>query len=139
MKTKLPSIFNSKGLLSFLVFFLISLASFAQPVNDNCTGATLLTENTTCSNLTLQTLKSANATAGVPGTCGSASSADVWYKFVATSRYPIITISALGTSLKAATPVIQMLSGICTGFTSLGCVTGTTTATSLAFTTSTVV
>src|SRR5580698_2616121 len=139
MKTKLPSIFNSRGLLTFLVFFLISLASFAQPVNDNCTGATLLTENATCTNLTLQTLKSATPTAGVTSACGNALSADVWYKFVATSKYPVITISGFGSSFEAAVPVIQMLSGTCTGFTSLGCVTGTATGTSLTFTTGTVV
>ncbi len=139
MKTTLPSIFNSKGFLTFLTCFLISLASVAQPVNDLCSAATLLTENSTCSNLNLQTLKSATATAGVPGTCGNALSADVWYKFVATNAYPVITISSLGASLKAATPVIQVLSGTCAAFTSLGCVMGTTTGTSLAFNTGTAI
>jgi len=139
MKTKLPCILHSKGLLSFLIFSLISLASLGQPVNDNCNAATLLTENPTCTNLTLQTLKSALPTAGITSACGNASSADVWYNFVATSRYPVITISSLGSSFKAAVPVIQVLSGICTGFTSLGCVTGTAAANSLAFTTGTVV
>src|ERR1700683_5094109 len=112
MNTDLPSMLNSKGLLIFLTFFLISLASFSQPINDNCATATSIAENATCTNLTLQTLKNANSTSGITSACGNSSSADVWYKFVATTAYPVITISNLGTSLKAAVPVIQMLSGI---------------------------
>ncbi len=134
MKTNLPlCIINTRGFLSFLTFFLISLGAYAQPVNDNCSAATILTENATCSNLNFQALKGATSTAAVPGTCGNASSADVWYSFVATSHYPIITISSLGSSLKAAIPIIQLLSGSCASFTSLGCITGTATANSLVF------
>jgi trimeric autotransporter adhesin len=140
MKIIIPySIFNSGGILSFIIFNLIALACHAQPVNDLCANATLITENSTCTNLNLQTLKSATATPGAPGTCGNASSADVWYKFVPTTNYPVITISTLGSSLKGAAPVIEMLSGTCAGLVPMGCVTGSTTATSLAFNTSTAV
>jgi hypothetical protein len=140
MKIIIPySITKSRGILSFIIFNLIALASHAQPVNDLCAGATLITENSTCTNLNLQTLKSATPTAGVPGSCGNAASADVWYKFVPTTNYPVITLSTLGSSLKGATPVIEVLSGTCAAFVSMGCVTGTTTGTSLTFNTSTAV
>ena len=59
----------------------------------------------------------------VATTCGTAG-ADVWYKFVANSAYPTITLSATGSSLGTTNARIQLFSGTCLGLTSLGCVTG---------------
>jgi len=94
-------------------------------LNDICAGPTTLTESATCSN-TPGTLLWATPTAGVPGACGNANSADVWYQFTATTSYPNITLSSVGANLNAAGPRIQLLTGPCGGWTSLGCVAGTT-------------
>ena len=99
------------------------------PDNDDCATATSLTSGTTCPGATTGTLLYAVPTAGVPG-CGSASSADVWYSFVAQTAYPVITLNNIGANLNTASGRIQLLSGTCGVWSSLACVTtsGTTTA-----------
>lgn len=114
-------------ILSFflpLLLLILSVFSAAQaPANDLCINATLLTSSTTpCAGSTAGTLKTATATPGVPGACGNVSSADVWYKFVAQTAYPTITLNPVGASLSAANPKIQLLSGVCAGpWASLAC------------------
>src|SRR5262245_37343539 len=75
------------GILLFFPVF-----AFAQPANDLCGNATTLTPAHACLN-TAGTLTAATYTAGVglPG-CGTAV-ADVWYKFVASSTTPTITVA----------------------------------------------
>jgi len=87
------------------------------PGNDNCSGAILLTSGTTCSN-TAGTLINATATAGLP-TCGNAASPEVWYKFVAQSNFPVITLSSVGANLASQNPRIQLFSGACGSLTQL--------------------
>ena len=94
------------------------------PVNDNCTGATTLSTASTCST-TPGTLLNSTGTAGVPGDCGAVGSPEVWYKFVAQSVFPTITISGVGAQFTSAGPRIQILSGTCGSMTSLACVSGT--------------
>ena len=93
-------------------------------LNDNCNAATLLTQSATCSNIA-GTLLYAASTAGVPGSCGNASSADVWYQFVATTSFPVITLSSVGANFSTAGPRIQLLSGSCGSWTSLACASAT--------------
>jgi hypothetical protein len=91
--------------------------------SDNCSGlSSFLSVGTSCSPAAAN-LKSMNPTSGVPG-CGNAGSADVWFKFVATNAWPTITMSGIGANLKAATAVIQLLSGSCGSWTSLACISG---------------
>ncbi len=92
-------------------FFAAFTALAAPPANDICTSATLLTSATTCTN-TAGTLLNATATAALPA-CGNASSADVWYRFIAQTAYPTIKLSAVGTDLNTASPRIQLFSGAC--------------------------
>ncbi|MEO7307833.1 MAG: T9SS type A sorting domain-containing protein [Ferruginibacter sp.] len=87
------------------------------PGNDNCSGAILLTSGTSCSN-TSGTLINATATAGLPA-CGNALSPEVWYRFVAQSAFPTITLSSVGANLITANPRIQLFSGICGSLTAL--------------------
>src|SRR5215469_14774114 len=91
------------------------------PANDNCGNATLITSATTCitgtSNITGQTLYAATGDGGtITSVCTAVNSQDVWYKFVAQSVYPTVTVNNLGgswgTKLK-----LQLLSGSCAGFT----------------------
>ncbi len=120
-------------LYAFSLFALLPGLSYAQPANDVCASSTLLTSASSPVPLTGQTMTAATATAGVPGSCGTATSVDVWYRFVAQSSYPTIILSSLGTgtpSITASGVRIQLLSGSCGTWTSLRCVTTTTMTTS---------
>lgn len=103
------------------------------PSNDDCANATLITSDSTClagtSSLTGQTLASATADGGaITSSCTAVNAPDVWYKFVAKTTNPTITISNLGsnwgTSLK-----IQLLSGTCGAFTEVACANNNLTLT----------
>ncbi|MEP7377571.1 MAG: PQQ-dependent sugar dehydrogenase [Chitinophagaceae bacterium] len=105
------------------------------PDNDNCANATLITTGPACvagtSSFTNQTLNGANADGGtITSNCSAVNNPDVWYKFVAQSKYPTITINNLGanwgTRLK-----IQLLSGSCGSFTEVTCANNTLPASSL--------
>lgn len=99
-----------------LLFFPV-LAS-AQPANNLCGNATTLTPAHACLN-TAGTLTAATYTAGIglPG-CGAAV-ADVWYRFVASSATPTITVAQ--TSGIAGLRRSQLFSGTCASLTSLAC------------------
>jgi len=110
---------NPSGIGSVANFNICVTAAAAPPANDLCTGAILLTSGTTCSNIA-GTLINATATAGLPA-CGNAASPEVWYRFVAQSAYPLITLSNIGANLATANPRIQLFSGVCGTLTSLAC------------------
>ena len=58
-------------------------AALAQPANDNCANATLLTVN--AAPLCGQTTASATTQAGETKPCGTVGAQTVWYRFVATA------------------------------------------------------
>lgn len=102
------------------------LSWYEAPVNDVCANASTITQTTTCtagvSSLTGQTLNNA---ADDGGTIASGCTAfnppsDVWYKFVAQTTFPLITLSNFGASWTTHLKV-QLLSGSCGGFTEVGC------------------
>ena len=117
--------------------FLLTDSAYSQG-GDNCSSAQTITPLSSCS-ISVGNLKNMSPTAGVPGTCGNASSADVWYSFVATNSFPVITINVTGTNFKAATPILQLLTGTCGALTSVACLTGNTTATTLVMNTASVI
>ncbi len=66
------------------------------PANDDCAGAITLTPGSaTCTN-TAGTVNYSTLSTGVPGICAGTAKYDVWYKFVASSTNPLITLSGLG-------------------------------------------
>jgi Secretion system C-terminal sorting domain len=87
------------------------------PSNDLCANATLLTSGVNCVN-TSGTLINATATLGLPA-CGNNASPEVWYRFVAQSAYPTITLSTVGANLATNNPRIQLFSGACGSLTQL--------------------
>lgn len=118
-----------KPLLSFLLIF-ISVYLFAQP-NNNCASATWITTDSTCvtgtSRLTGQTVSNATYEAlAIPNSCGYVSARDVWYKFVARTKYPVITLSDLTGNLTSSNARIQLFSGTCGSFSEIACGTGAT-------------
>jgi trimeric autotransporter adhesin len=92
------------------------------PANDDCSNATTLTVGGATSTGTLVDATELNPVS----LCSNSSSPDVWYKFSATSKYPIITLSTVGANLTTANSVMELYSGTCAGLTSLGCTSGTT-------------
>ncbi|HEY0067737.1 MAG TPA: T9SS type A sorting domain-containing protein [Flavisolibacter sp.] len=131
MKRKLQTRFKFALFGCLLVFQLLPGAGFAQPGNNLCTNATLLNSATTCTN-TAGTL--VNATASLPAvasTCTGTPGPDVWYRFVAETAYPTITLSSIGANFRSAGVRLQLLSGTCAAMTSVACVSSTTTPLSL--------
>lgn len=90
-------------------------STLAAPANNDCAGAILLTEGTTCSP-TAGTI--AGATASTPTTtCDGTANDDVWYRFVATSANTKITVDG-STNFDA---VFEVFSGTCGALTSVAC------------------
>jgi trimeric autotransporter adhesin len=92
------------------------------PANDDCSGATTLTPNYTC---TTTTGNLRYATSGGPaGACGGATATttfDVWFRFQATATTQAVTLNSLGANLTAASTYFEVLSGACGGLTSMAC------------------
>ena len=103
---------NSTKVLTLSLF---SFLFFHGKINAQATCATAVMLNTgpTCSP-TSGTLLGANATT-LAATCSANpnTTADVWYRFVAQSTFPTITLSNVGSNFSAAGPRIQILSGTC--------------------------
>ncbi|MBK7558047.1 MAG: hypothetical protein IPI54_07065 [Chitinophagaceae bacterium] len=120
--------------LSSLCIFFISGLLLAQPANNNCANARLITTDSACvtgtSRLTAQTLTGAtNQVYTLTSACGQlATASDVWYKFVAKTKNPSVIISNQGTGWGGIGSVrIQIFSGTCGSFTEKACGVGSTT------------
>jgi hypothetical protein len=111
------------ALFFFLALFSVT-RSFAQPSNDNCSGAITLTSANTCTAATynIRNATSASSTAGACGGATTTTTFDVWFTFQATSTTTTIKIDNLGQRLTASTTYVEVLSGAaCAGFSSLAC------------------
>jgi trimeric autotransporter adhesin len=131
-----PAIRRTALFLLFALFFQKNI--LAQPGNNVCgvATATLITTDSACvtgkSSLTGQTLTAATPDGGaIASSCTAVNAPDVWYKFVAKTQYPSITLSSLGTGW-ITTLKIQLLSGNCGSLTELAC--GNNTAPTATFT-----
>ncbi|QNA45143.1 RHS repeat domain-containing protein [Lacibacter sediminis] len=92
----------------------------APPANDECANSTLLTSSISCTSTTGNLFYS-TASSGVTTTCGTGTLYDVWYRFQATATTHAVSLSSLGASLTTSNTYIQVLSGYCGTYTSLGC------------------
>ncbi|MBK6633307.1 MAG: hypothetical protein IPG38_02395 [Chitinophagaceae bacterium] len=107
-----------------MCIFIFTGILLAQP-NNNCANATWITSDSICvtgtSRLTGQTLSGATSDGGtITSTCTAVNSQDVWYRFVAKTPQPTITVSGLGGSWGTRLK-IQLLAGSCGSFTERGC------------------
>jgi gliding motility-associated-like protein len=100
-----------------LIFIFPFTFIFAQPSNNNCSGAIALPVNSSCIETTGTTL---NATQTIAGCTGVAND-DVWYSFVAIQAS--IQIQVTGST--GFNPVVQVFSGMCGSGPSLGCFNAT--------------
>ncbi|MFP9100856.1 choice-of-anchor L domain-containing protein [Flavobacterium sp. RHBU_24] len=102
-----------KKLLLLLWVFLPVLA-FAQPSNDDCANATLITPGSTIECVSSVNVSLQNATASaLPVSCDGVADDDVWYRFTAINdRHSITTSNLTGTSSALR---FEIFSGSCTG------------------------
>ncbi|MCC6279719.1 MAG: hypothetical protein IT262_03905, partial [Saprospiraceae bacterium] len=83
------------------------------PVNDNCSGAILLTSSSTCTTTTGDTR---GATQSLPDCSGGSNSDDdVWYQFVAVSSTHTVTVNSASLNL-----ILNVRGGVC-GATEIDC------------------
>jgi uncharacterized repeat protein (TIGR01451 family) len=116
-----------KVIVLLLSFTTIPFISFAQPANDNCSGAVSISSNIACS-FTTYNIRSATSNSGFPaGACGSATNTttyDMWFTFQAQATSTTITFNAsgFGSAITASSVYVEVLSGTaCGSFTSLLC------------------
>jgi gliding motility-associated-like protein len=83
------------------------------PANDNCSSATLLNVNSSCTPTAGTTVSASQSQAGCAGTADD----DVWYKFVATNAVQTIQVTPLG----YMDPVVELFSGSCAALSSITC------------------
>lgn len=88
---------------------------FAQPANNDCSGATQLTPSstTTCSSPANGTVANATASSGVPAACAGNANDDVWYRFTATATSHAIRVAGAS----AFDAVFAVYSGTCGALT----------------------
>lgn len=98
----------------FITLIIVPFKSFAQPANNQCSGAIVLTSSTSCVN-TGGTLTSSTYTPPISG-CGATFKNDVWYSFVALASTETITLSSAPSQIR-----IQLFSGTCGSLTSVAC------------------
>jgi hypothetical protein len=129
MKHLLRIQFFAACIILFASVFLVPAISYAQPPNDLCANAiTIQSNGVTCVTPTVGTVVA--ATYSGPTVCAGVTPVyDVWYRFVAQSATPTVTISGAGANF--ITPRVQILSGTCGAPTSVGCAAGSYTAAGL--------
>jgi trimeric autotransporter adhesin len=116
-------------IIRLFVFILLPVYSFAQPANDNCSGAITQTSSTSC-NTNGYSLNSATASAGIPGVpCVAGTHYDIWFMFTAANASQIATISNRGSNF--TNPEVAIFSGTCAALIQVACGTTTATATGL--------
>ncbi len=89
--------------------------------NNLCSAATVLTSGTSCVSVAGTLRNSTSSVPAVPTTCGTPTW-DVWYSFTATSAYPAIHLTNMGSNMDD-NPGIQLFSGGCGGLVNIGCIT----------------
>lgn len=120
MKTELSTIIMKKNIFPFftkivVIAVLLLFANFSLKGQSNdCSTATLLTVNATCTYTSGTTTGATQTIAGCTGTADD----DVWYRFVATNSYQVITVHPLDAGMD---PVVQLFSGICSSLISIDC------------------
>ncbi|HVT86489.1 MAG TPA: T9SS type A sorting domain-containing protein, partial [Chitinophagaceae bacterium] len=102
---------------------------YEAPSNDACSGATLLTSDINCTNTAGNVFAATNEAPTITGDCAGSVIYDVWYKFVAQTMNPTITLSNIGTDF--TNPGMELLTGSCGSQTAIACGTTSIAATFL--------
>ena len=114
--------FHIRTVIAVILVIILPLFSYAQPANDNCSGAVTLVSGNTCSS-TSSTVQFATSSS-IAGGCGGATTSttyDVWFKFQAVNANTAINLNIQGSRFSTNTPYIEVLSGTCAGTASVSC------------------
>lgn len=102
---------------------------YEAPSNDACSGATSLTSDITCTNTTGNVFAAINEAPTITGDCAGSVVYDVWYKFVAQTPNPTISLSNIGSDF--TNPGMELITGSCGSMTAIACGTTSLAATFL--------
>lgn len=126
MKPKL-NLRQARSIILFLSFVTIPFISFAQPANDNCSSAPLISSTIACTYNTYN-IRNATSNSSFPaGACGSATTTttyDMWFTFQAQATSTTIAFdpTGFGSAIPASSIYVEVLSGTaCASFSSLLC------------------
>ena len=110
-----------RKIYSFIIASLLfSASAYAQPANDNCTGAIAITVGGGCTSGGSNVGATASTTA--TPTCWGSKSHDVWYSFVASDDSMTISTDYYGDGSGDLTDTeIAVYSGACGSITQVGC------------------
>ncbi|MFN7118137.1 MAG: gliding motility-associated C-terminal domain-containing protein [Saprospiraceae bacterium] len=120
-----------RAVLPLFFFVLGTLTAYAQPANDNCTGAVSLSLSATCGTNVFTNIGATTSNIGTNNSpsCfnGGTTQRDVWFSFTtpADTRQVTITVKGVGngSNTKAiVNPQIAIYRGTCTGLSQIGCV-----------------
>jgi len=107
-------------ILKATILILFPTLLLAQPGNNLCGSATLLTSGTSCNPVSGTTVNATYTTISPIGCgTGSSSTVDVWYQFQAQTTNPTIRVTTSSSRRR-----IQLFSGACGALTSVACATG---------------
>ncbi len=118
------------------LFFLVlgTLIAYAQPANDDCSGAVQLSFSPTCSNTVFSNIGATNTNIGTNNSpsCfnGGTTQRDVWFTFTTLpdTREATITVKGIanGSNAKAlVNPQVAVYRGTCTGLSQIACASST--------------
>jgi hypothetical protein len=122
VKPKITPAWEPGRFVLFLIFICLThLSAFAQPANDQCVNAIPLTSKASCITDPGSVYQATYTAASGASTCVAGTDRyDVWFTFVAQSVNPTITIGSYNNTY-FVNPKIQVLSGSCGSFVSIGC------------------
>lgn len=103
----------------YLVFVLLAITFAGYTQADLCGNAPLLTSNTNCVAVSGSTAGATNTS--IPGTVCEGTRKDLWYRFVATTEFPTVNVTA--TSGSTTQKRFAIFSGTCGSLTQLVCAT----------------
>ncbi len=108
-------VFDYRGLNATATDFNICVRNLSTPLNNNCSGAPVVTLSATTNFLPYTTALASQSIAGCTGNAND----DVWFSFVAGQNPQGTTINA-GGDLDFNT-ILEVFSGTCSSLTSIGC------------------
>ncbi len=99
---------------------------YETPMSDDCSNPIALVSGTSCTNVTGNVYGATNEAPSISYDCAGSVVYDVWYRFVAQTLNPTITLSNIGSSF--TNPGIELINGDCSNLSAIACGTTSITA-----------
>ncbi len=108
-----------KKVYVFLIALFVSIQIFAQPANDDCSTAALLTAGSCCSMSTFTTVSATASTGEITPSCGGYTGGDVWFQVVVPASGHLVFSTMASNS--SADGSMSIYSGACGALTEIQC------------------